>query len=276
MARFDPKLKTLKALFARSGNRCAFPGCDQALFNRKNQFIGQLCHIEAAMPGGPRYNERQTNQERRAYENLLLLCYPHHVEIDHNDGDEYPVEKLRGIKQEHEATHEASRFQIKEAELLKLAKEMEKFWDRIERLNRIEHSMPELAFEISAKGTLFDVLSSIRDAIDSIEGLLDLLRRSDEELPGDFSSLLIRRNIALSLFSDVPYYENPFENRNWEIHNLGTPNWLQKVRIDLVHLEVKYLEEYVLSHAQEAVAAERLEKAKTHLAELAQHAAHVD
>ena len=275
MARFAPRLKTLKALFARSGNQCAFPGCDQALFDHKNQFIGQLCHIEAAMPGGSRYNERQTDEERRAYENLLLLCHPHHVEID-NDDDEYPVEKLQGIKQAHEATHEASNFQIKEAELLKLAKEMEKFWDRIERLNRIEHSMPELAFEINAKGTFFDVLSSIRDAVASIEGLLDLLHRSDEELPGEFRSLLIRRNVAPSLFSDVPYYENPFQNRNWEIHNLGSPNWLQKVRIDLIHLEVKYLENYLLSHAQEAAAAERLEKAKAHLAELAQHAAHVD
>ena len=274
MARFSPRLKILKALFARSGNQCAFPGCDQALFNHKNQFIGQLCHIEAAMPEGPRYNEGQTDEERRRYENLLLLCYPHHIET--NDSDEYPVEKLRDIKQRHEATHEASRFQIKEAALLKLVKEMEKFWAYIERLNRVEHSMQELAFEINARGTFFDILGSIRDAIDSIEGSLDLLRARDEELPKAFRLILIKRNIAPSLFSDVPYYENPFENRNWEIHNLGTPNWLQRVRIDLVHLEVKYLEEYVLSHAQEAAAAERLERARAHLAELAQHAAHID
>ena len=226
------------------------------------------------MPGGSRYNERQTDEERRRYENLLLLCYPHHIET--NDCDEFPVEKLREIKQAHESTHEASRFQLKEAELLKLVKEMEKFWARIERLNRVEHSMRELAFEVNAKGTFFDILSSIRHAIDSIEGLLDSLQEHDEELPKEFRSMLIRKNIAPSLFSDVPYYENPFENRNWEIHNLGTPNWLQRVRIDLVHLEVKYLEEYIVSHAQEAAAAERLERTKANLAELAQHAAHFD
>ena len=276
MARFAPKLEIVRALFARSGNQCAFPGCGQALVNHKNQFIGQVCHIEAAMPGGPRYNERQTDEERRAYENLLLLCHPHHIEIDDDADEEYPVEKLRDIKQVHEATHKASRFQIKEAELLKRVKEMEKFWERIERLNRVEHSMQEFAFEINAKGTFFDILSSIRDAIDSIEELLDWSRKSDEELPKEFRAMLIRRNIAPSLFSGVPYYENPFENRNWELHNLGTPNWLQRVRIDLVHLEVKYLEEYALSHAQEVAAAERLEQAKAHLAELAQHAAHID
>ena len=274
MARLAPTLKTWKALLGRSGNQCAFPGCDQALINHKNQFIGQLCHIEAAMPKGPRYNEGQTDEDRRTYENLLLLCYPHHIET--NDCDEFPVEKLREIKQAHESTHEASRFQLKEAELLKLVKEMEKFWARIERLNRVEHSMRELAFEVNAKGTFFDVLKSIKHGIDSIEGLLDLLCRGDEELPKEFRSMLIRKDIAPGCFSDVPYYENPFENRNWDIHNLGSPNWLTGVRIDLVHLEVKYLEEYVLSHPKEAAAAERLERARAHLAEFAQHAARFD
>ena len=150
MARLAPTLKTLKALFARSGNQCAFPDCSQALVNHKNQFIGQLCHIETAMPGGSRYNERQTDEERRRYENLLLLCYPHHIET--NDCDEFPVEKLREIKQAHESTHEASRFQLKEAELLKLVKEMEKFWARIERLNRVEHSMRNSHSRSTPKG----------------------------------------------------------------------------------------------------------------------------
>ena len=274
MARFAPKLKTLKALFARSGNQCAFPGCRQPLVNHKHQIIGEVCHIEAAMSGGQRYNARQTHEDRRAYDNLLLLCHPHHIET--NDVDEYPVERLREIKQIHEAVNEASDFQIKEAELLKFVNEMEKFWERIERLNRVEHSMRELAFDVNAKGTFFDILNNICDAIDSTERLQDLLHRSDEELPREFRSMLIRKNIAPSVFSDVPYYENPFENRNWEIHNIGIPNWLQRVRIDLVHLEVKYLEECALSHAKDTVAAERLERAKAHLAELAQHAIHID
>ena len=226
------------------------------------------------MPKGPRYNEEQTDEDRRTYENLLLLCYPHHIET--NDGNEYPVEKLRDIERVHEATHEASHFQINEVELLKLVEETEKFWARIERLNRVEHSMRELAFEINAKGTFFDVLKSAKHGIDSIEGLLDVLCEHDEELPKDFRSMLIRKNIAPGLFSDVPYYENLFENRNWEIHNLGSPNCLTRVRIDLVHLEVKYLEEYVLSHPKEAAGAERLERARANLAELAQHAAHID
>ena len=51
MSRLAPKIDVLKALFARSGNQCAFPGCTQPLMNEKNKFIAQVCHIEAAMRG---------------------------------------------------------------------------------------------------------------------------------------------------------------------------------------------------------------------------------
>lgn len=273
MARLAPKYNTLKALFARSGNQCAFPGCTHALFNLKNDFIGQVCHIEAALPEGPRYNETQTDEGRRAYSNLLLLCYAHHIEIDRDV--EFTVERLENIKQRHEAIHKAD-FQIEEAELLKIAKEMEEYWERIERLNRVEHSMPDLAFEVDAKKNFFDILSNLRNSLNFIEKLAQSLRESDEEILKEFHSMLARKNISPNIFSDVRYYENPFVNRNWETHNLAIPNSLARVRIDLAHIEVKYLEKHILSHIEDTRATERLEQAKVNLEELAQHSAHLD
>ena len=41
-------------------------------------FVGQVCHIEAAEKGGERFNEKQTNEERRNFANLMLMCYDHH------------------------------------------------------------------------------------------------------------------------------------------------------------------------------------------------------
>ena len=79
MGRLTPKTNTLKALFAKSGNQCAFPGCDHPMINKKNQFIGQVCHIESALPGGERFNKESNDEFRRCYENLILLCYPHHI-----------------------------------------------------------------------------------------------------------------------------------------------------------------------------------------------------
>ena len=46
MAPLTPKTEILRALFARSGNQCAFPVCAQPLVNDKNKFIAQVCHID--------------------------------------------------------------------------------------------------------------------------------------------------------------------------------------------------------------------------------------
>ncbi len=95
MARLAPKIDVLKALFARSGNQCAFPGCTQPLINGKNKFVAQVCHIEAASEGGERYSPEGNDEQRRNYENLLIFCYPHHIETD--DVEDYPVERLLEI-----------------------------------------------------------------------------------------------------------------------------------------------------------------------------------
>jgi hypothetical protein len=64
-------------------------------------FVGQLCHIEAAEPGGERFNRFMTNERRRAFENLMLMCYGHHVIT--NDVEQYSVSKLKDMKANHEA-----------------------------------------------------------------------------------------------------------------------------------------------------------------------------
>ena len=100
MKRLNPTADTIKMLLLRSGNRCYFPNCSHAIFNDKDILIAECCHIEAAMPGGERFNTVQSEEERRSINNLLFLCHQHHVETD--DVNAYTVEKLKAIKQEHE------------------------------------------------------------------------------------------------------------------------------------------------------------------------------
>lgn len=64
-----------------------------------DQLIGQVCHIEDAMPGG-RWNPDRTNEDNRREANLMLMCYEHHVTTD--DVDKYPTEKLVEMKRTHE------------------------------------------------------------------------------------------------------------------------------------------------------------------------------
>ncbi|EGQ8476334.1 hypothetical protein AB6919_003586 [Vibrio cholerae] len=270
MARLAPKLDTVRALFARSGNQCAFPGCTHLMINSKQQFVGQICHIEAAMPQGERFNADQSDEERRSYDNLLLLCYQHHIETD--DVDEFTVEKLKRIKQSHESQFLKSDFKIDESALFRLTFEMEQYWEKIERLNTVEHSMQDLAFRVSTQNHYLPLFDAARDSINRLEELLNRLEVSNGKLEQDFYDFIAAYDVEASLFKEVPYYLNPFQLRSWEDFTLSKPNSLMQIRIDLLSIEVSYLEQYLKVNSTDITARDRFESAKVQLADLAQNA----
>jgi hypothetical protein len=96
-----PDKDTLRELYLKSGNQCAFSDCTRVMLNKDGVFVGQICHIEAAEDGGERFNPAMSDEERAAFPNLMLMCYEHHVIT--NDVDTYPVPVLRSMKAGHEA-----------------------------------------------------------------------------------------------------------------------------------------------------------------------------
>jgi hypothetical protein len=98
--RLTPTSDTVRELYLKSGNECAFPNCHERIIDENGVFVGEICHIEAALPGGERFNSSMTNEERRAFGNLILLCRKHHVVT--NDVEAYPVERIKAMKGEHE------------------------------------------------------------------------------------------------------------------------------------------------------------------------------
>ena len=95
-----PSAPTIKRLFAVSGNTCAFPGCNIPLVDATSgKVTARICHIKARQPGGPRYDAQQTEDERHAFENLVLMCPMHHDVID-SDAETYTVESgdLAGVQ----------------------------------------------------------------------------------------------------------------------------------------------------------------------------------
>lgn len=101
MAASGPGVTAVKLLFARSGNRCAFPKC-RAPMALDGTLIGEVCHIKGARPGSARHDPGQTDAERHAYANLVLMCPTHHTVID-ADEEAYTIDRLGRIKAEHEA-----------------------------------------------------------------------------------------------------------------------------------------------------------------------------
>lgn len=97
----EPLLSTIKRLFAFSRNRCAFPDCSLPIVEDSGVVTGIVCHIKARSKGGPRYDAKQTDQERHAFENLVLMCGRHSKLID-SDPKTFTVTQLQAIKSAHE------------------------------------------------------------------------------------------------------------------------------------------------------------------------------
>jgi hypothetical protein len=93
--------KTIKRLYALSGNQCAFPNCTVNFVSWENDTnLSNICHIEAAELGGQRFNPNSDDDYRRSYENLILLCANHHIVT--NDTSKYSETVLQEMKRNHE------------------------------------------------------------------------------------------------------------------------------------------------------------------------------
>ncbi len=144
--RLPPKAETIKRLLLRSGNKCAFPNCNNPIYNDNNILVAQCCHIEAALSDGERFNKNQSNEDRRSYDNLLFLCYKHHIETD--DVAIYDTPKMKEIKRNHEKQFSETPFQIHpnyvQQVLDTFNKFQKQFYDNTERLKRIESKVDKL------------------------------------------------------------------------------------------------------------------------------------
>ena len=103
----DIPAKEQRILLLLSGNRCAFPGCGNALVQhvgpmKRPVVTGQIAHIISESSDGPRGSEYLPAGEHNRHTNLIYLCPQHHKEID-DQAEIYTVERLRQMKASHEA-----------------------------------------------------------------------------------------------------------------------------------------------------------------------------
>lgn len=94
-------------LYARSGNRCAFPGCPIPLvFTLKESRAvvnhGKAAHIVAESSNGPRGTSKMSIAERNSYENGIIFCTNHHSDVVDKFPEKFTVQELFKWKGEHE------------------------------------------------------------------------------------------------------------------------------------------------------------------------------
>ena len=101
--------KEQKILFAKSGNRCAFPGCESRVIadeGTPSEPHAQMAHIIAYNDEGPRADPNLPREERNKASNLILLCPNHHTHVDKFQ-HHFNVHVLREMKRQHESTFDA-------------------------------------------------------------------------------------------------------------------------------------------------------------------------
>ena len=100
----DYSAGTRAALAALSAGTCYYPSCAKSII----QFIDgepyidyQIAHIRDARPGN-RYDPAMTDDERRSFANLVLLCKPHHTLVDKTHPDRFSSDDLQRWKDARE------------------------------------------------------------------------------------------------------------------------------------------------------------------------------
>jgi hypothetical protein len=256
MVRKQPSVVALRALLAKSGNQCAYPGCFAELVTADNLFVGELCHVAAAQPGGPRYDATSTDEERRAYSNLLFLCHPHHRRVD-SDVSRFPSEWLRNIKASHESQFLRNPYTVDASVIFQVEREIQLYWQSI-RERRASHPIADLAVRLDVDADGIAVFARLTDSITRVADVLDALARSDDELPSELRAFLERIGYESQSLDTIPYYDNPFDIRNWETHNIGARNVLRDLRATALYAELHYLIDRVKLGPDDIAAGNRL------------------
>lgn len=104
--RDDFSKNTKDTLGHRTGWKCSNPNCRKDTSGAseekgKHQNIGVAAHIYAAAPGGPRFDENMTKEERSSIDNGIWLCQNCAKMID-SDVERYTPELLKKWKKEAE------------------------------------------------------------------------------------------------------------------------------------------------------------------------------
>ncbi|MCL1802284.1 MAG: hypothetical protein FWG30_01400 [Eubacteriaceae bacterium] len=232
------------AVAAKSGNKCAYPGCNDIIFNEKNIRVGTLCHIEAQSPAGPRYNPDLTNEEMHGYDNLVFLCRKHHTESDY-DLENYSVERLKTWKREHEANFQYDPYVIDGTHVYKTDYDFFAYTEDISNnIHRCE--IPEEhKLDINLEMSFTDLMENINDNFILMHSIFDQLQKDAEDLNNTTVNLLKELGINTEKWDKLPYYNNPLKLWNWSYLNLGLPNIAHRIQLAIQAAQIQYLREFV-------------------------------
>jgi ribosomal protein L37AE/L43A len=220
MARHDFSIATKRQLALRAAHFCSNPRCwklttgpasdpDRALLT------GHAAHIRAASKKGPRYDETQSEAERRSAANGIWLCRECGDIVD-KDWVGHPADMLLAWKKEHEAM---------------IAEIRQQGWSQSIALLHAGRVEPDLARDVIA---LFEDRRAFWEAFDM--EFPDRVRRSLDTLRGELTRLRTQarsggplETVILALSQTIRHFFVSMEHLDLTTLRCdsGDPDWLQ-------------------------------------------------
>ncbi len=108
---------------------------------------------------------------------------------------------------------------------------------KLETINK-EITNNQFKITINPNASILDNYKDLTDNINAIRMYLKEFHSSDEKCLEDLYDIFNRLNLPVERIDEIPYYNNPFINRNWESHNLGVNNTNSLINYSLLQLKI--------------------------------------
>jgi hypothetical protein len=108
----DYSAGTERALFLLAQRTCYYPECPTPVITFVEEGVPvvnvQIAHISGAKLGSARFDPAMSDKERAAFDNVMLLCKPHHNLVDRIEPDRFPTDMLKKWKADREGPGNAA------------------------------------------------------------------------------------------------------------------------------------------------------------------------
>lgn len=118
--------------------------------------------------------------------------------------------------------------------------DLDKFWKEVEA-QWSQLDPPDLRVEFDREADPLVLMNVLSEQLKRVADFHEAISNSYACLERDLIDLLGRIGCDTKALEDVPHYENPFINRDWELITFF-PNCLRRCEVALAQLRVKYLE----------------------------------
>jgi hypothetical protein len=108
----DYSAGTERALFLLAQGTCYYPDCPTRVITFVEEGVPvvnvHIAHISGAKRKSARFDPAMSDKERAAFDNLILLCKPHHDLVDRIEPDRFPTDVLKKWKVDREGPGSAA------------------------------------------------------------------------------------------------------------------------------------------------------------------------